>query len=132
MMGVDKGAKPPYLLVSRPYQNIICSKMERKPKKTKKEAKEFNDVNCPIHGSLSTRGAVLEGVVASDKMNKTVIVQSDYKIRLKKYERYRSSKSRIPAHNPPCIDAKVGDRVRIRECRKLSKTVSFVVTDKLD
>ena len=108
--------------------------MEKKPEKKAagKEAKECNDVNCPIHGSLSTRGAVLEGVVASDKMNKTVIIQKDYKIRLKKYERYRSSKSRIPAHNPPCINARVGDRVRIRECRKLSRTVSFVVTEKLD
>ncbi len=108
--------------------------MEEKPKKkaAKKEAKGCNDMNCPIHGSLSTRGAVLEGAVASDKMDKTVIVQSDYKIRLNKYERYRSSKSRIAAHNPPCIDAKAGDRVRIRECRKLSKTVSFVVTEKLD
>jgi len=108
--------------------------MEDKPKKkaAKKEAKECNDVNCPIHGSLATRGAVLEGIIASDKMDKTAIVQSDYKIRLNKYERYRSSKSRIPAHNPPCIDATVGDRVRIRECRKLSKTISFVVTEKLD
>lgn len=106
--------------------------MEEKPKKTKKEAKGCNDVNCPIHGSLATRGAVLEGIVASDKMDKTVIVQSDYKIKLNKYERYRSSKSRIPAHNPPCIDINVGDKVRIRECRKLSRTISFVVTEKLD
>ncbi len=36
------------------------------------------------------------------------------------------------AHNPPCIDAKVGDRVRIGECRPLAKTVSFVVIEKLE
>jgi len=106
--------------------------MEKKSSKSKKETKECNDVNCPIHGTLSTRGAVLEGIVASDKMDKTVIVQRDYHIRLKKYERYRQSRSRIPAHNPPCINAKTGDRVRIMECRRLSKTVSFVVTEKLD
>jgi len=108
--------------------------MEKKPKKkaAKKETKECNDVNCPIHGTLPTRGAVLEGIVASDTMDKTVIVQRDYYIKLKKYERYRSLKSRIPAHNPPCINAKTGDIVRIMECRKLSKTVSFVVIEKLD
>ncbi len=103
-------------------------------KSTKKEkGKETvcNDVNCPIHGTLPTRGIVLEGVVTSDKMNSTVIVQRNYLIKSKKYNRYKSSKSRIPAHNPPCINAKIGDDVRIMECRKLSKTVSFVVTEKL-
>jgi len=101
-------------------------------KSTKKE-KEIvcNDVNCPIHGTLSTRGIVLEGVVTSDKMNGTVIVQRNYRIKVKKYNRYKSAKSRIPAHNPPCINAKTGDKVRIMECRKLSKTVSFVVTEKV-
>ncbi len=111
--------------------------MEKTKKKSlkkvtkKKDTRKCNDVNCPFHGTLSTRGTVLEGIVASDKMDKTVIVQREYKIALSKYERYRSSRSRIPAHNPPCINAKSGDKVRIMECRKLSKTVSFVVTEKL-
>lgn len=103
-----------------------------KVKKGKKEKEDMcDDRNCPTHGTLSTRGIVLEGVVASDKMDKTVIVQRNRHVKLTKYERYRPTKSRIPAHNPPCINAKVGDRVRIMECRKLSKTVSFVVTEKL-
>ncbi|MEA3254400.1 MAG: 30S ribosomal protein S17 [Candidatus Altiarchaeota archaeon] len=103
-----------------------------KVKKIKKEkTNECSDKNCPIHGSLATRGIVLEGVVASDKMDKTVIVQRSRHVKLRKYERYRPVKSRIPAHNPPCINAVVGDKVRIAECRKLSKTVSFVVTEKL-
>lgn len=114
--------------------------MEKKSakKKTVKKAMgktakgvECNDKNCPKHGSLSTRGIVLEGTVESDKMNGTVIVQRSYYVKSRKYERQRAAKSRIPAHNPPCINAKTGDRVRIMECRKLSKTVSFVVTEKL-
>ncbi|HEX54578.1 MAG TPA: 30S ribosomal protein S17, partial [Candidatus Altiarchaeales archaeon] len=32
----------------------------------------------------------------------------------------------------PCINARTGDRVRIMECRKLSKTVNFVVIEKLE
>ena len=103
-----------------------------KSKKKEKIDVECDDKNCPIHGTLATRGIILEGVVASDKMDKTIIVQRSYYVRLKKYERYRPAKSRIPAHNPPCINARVGDKVRIMECRKLSKTVSFVVTEKLN
>jgi len=30
-------------------------------------------------------------------------------------------------HSPPCLNVKMGDWVRIAECRPLSKTVSFVV-----
>ncbi|MDH5460348.1 MAG: 30S ribosomal protein S17, partial [Candidatus Bathyarchaeota archaeon] len=40
--------------------------------------------------------------------------------------------SRIPSHNSPCINAKEGDRVRIAECRPISKTVAFVVVEKLE
>jgi small subunit ribosomal protein S17 len=33
------------------------------------------------------------------------------------------------AHNPPCINAKEGDVVKIAECRPLSKTKKFVVIE---
>jgi small subunit ribosomal protein S17 len=92
---------------------------------------DCGDVNCPKHGTLATRGMVFDGVVVSDKMNKTVIVERQYFVKIKKYDRFKRARSRIPAHNPPCINAKNGDRVRIMECRKLSKTVSFVVTEKI-
>jgi small subunit ribosomal protein S17 len=92
---------------------------------------ECKDRNCPRHGSLSTRGSVLDGEVVSDKMQGTVIVRRDRMIKVKKYDRYRRQTSKIPAHNPPCIDAKTGDKVRIMECRKLSRTVSFTVIGKL-
>jgi len=92
---------------------------------------ECNDVNCPIHGTLAARGQIIEGVVVSDKMQKTVVVQRNYFVKVRKYERVKKARSRIPAHNPPCINAKEGDNVRIMECRKLGKTVSFVVMEKL-
>jgi len=38
-------------------------------------AKECTDPNCPFHGVLPVRGQVLSGVVVSDKMNSTVVVQ---------------------------------------------------------
>jgi len=93
--------------------------------------KKCDDINCPFHGKLSIRGIVLEGIVTSDKMDKTVIVTREYHVKSKKYERYLLKRSKIPAHNPPCINAKIGDKVKIAECRKLSKTKNFVVIEKL-
>jgi len=91
---------------------------------------ECKDRNCPEHGELSTRGAVLDGLVVSDKMQGTVIVERERLVKVKKYDRYSRRTSRIPAHNPPCVNARQGDRVRIMECRKISKTVNFVVVEK--
>ena len=96
----------------------------------KKPKKACNDRNCPFHGSLPIRGRILEGVVVSAKMDKTVIVRHDYLRYVPKFMRYERRHSRIPSHNPPCIDAKEGDRVVIAECRPISKTVSFVVVEK--
>jgi len=98
----------------------------KKPKKT------CNDNNCPFHGDLSVRGRTLEGVVISAKMEKTVIVRRDYLDYVPKFKRYERRHSHIPAHNPPCINVKEGDRVKVAECRPISKTVSFVVVEKLE
>ncbi len=88
-----------------------------------------NDENCPYHGYLKVRGIILEGKVVKAKMNKTVVVERRYPFFLKKYERYEIRRSKIFAHNPPCINAKEGDYVRIAECRPLSKAKSFVVIE---
>ncbi|MCD6443667.1 30S ribosomal protein S17 [Candidatus Bathyarchaeota archaeon] len=92
---------------------------------------ECGDKNCPFHGTLSVRGQVLEGTVVSAKAKNTVIVLREYYHYVPKYRRYERRRSRIPAHCPPCLDVKEGDRVRIAECRPISKTVSFVVIEKL-
>ncbi|MEM2739493.1 MAG: 30S ribosomal protein S17 [Candidatus Bathyarchaeia archaeon] len=89
-----------------------------------------NDRNCPFHGSLRIRGRVLDGVVVRFRADKMVVVEREYLHYIPKYMRYERRRSRIHAHNPPCIDAKVGDRVKIAECRPISKTVSFVVIEK--
>ncbi len=92
--------------------------------------RECDDVNCPFHGKLPVRGQIIEGVVVSDRAAKTVVVQRTYLKKIWKYERYEPRRSKIHAHNPPCISARVGDTVKIMECRPLSKTKSFVVVEK--
>lgn len=99
--------------------------LDIKPPKEKCE-----DKNCPFHGSLRVRGRALDGTVVSDKMDGTVVVSRGYTRRIPKYERHERRTSKIHAHNPPCIHARSGDKVKIMECRRLSKTKSFVVVQK--
>lgn len=98
----------------------------------KKPKKPCSDQNCPFHGKLSIRGRMLEGSVISAKMDKAVIVRRDYLNYVPKFKRYERRHSHIPAHSPPCINAKEGDWVKIMECRPISKTVSFVVIEKTE
>ncbi|MBN1324251.1 MAG: 30S ribosomal protein S17 [Methanotrichaceae archaeon] len=90
-----------------------------------------SDPNCPFHGTLSVRGQVLAGVVVSDKMQGTVVVMRESERKVAKYERYEKRRFKIHAHNPPCLSAKAGERVKIAECRPLSKSKSFVVVEVL-
>jgi len=86
------------------------------------------DVNCPIHGSLKTRGRTFKGIVVSSKAQKSAVVEWSRVKKNLKYERYEKKKTRIQVHNPSCISAKEGDYVEIKECRPLSKTKKFVIT----
>ncbi|MFX1513759.1 MAG: 30S ribosomal protein S17 [Promethearchaeota archaeon] len=89
------------------------------------------DKKCPFHGNLSVRGRIFEGTVVSDKMIHTVTVERRFLAGNEKYKRYERKFTKFTAHNPPCLDVKEGDRVRVGECRPLSKTVHFVVIEKL-
>jgi small subunit ribosomal protein S17 len=90
-----------------------------------------NDPKCPWHGRLSVRGKVLDGIVASTRAQKTAVIEREYLHFIPKYERYEKRRGRISAYKPECISAKVGDKVRIAECRPVSKTKSFVVVENL-
>ncbi len=92
--------------------------------------KSCGDDDCPFHGSLKVRGQLLEGKIVSDKMHQTAVIEKRHYRWLKKFTRYEKRISRILAHNPGCIDAKINDTVKIMECRPISKTKSFVIISK--
>lgn len=87
------------------------------------------DKNCPIHGNVRARGRSFRGKVISAKADKTAVVTWDRIKEVPKYERYTLKKTRVQAHNPECVDAKEGQDVKIKECRPLSKTKKFVITE---
>ncbi len=99
--------------------------------KTKKQNSDCNDKNCPIHGNLKTKTKTFTGTVISDKMQKNVTIFFDRIIKVPKYERYTKKRTKIKVHNPPCINAKMGESVKVIECRPLSKTVNFIIIEKL-
>ncbi len=93
--------------------------------------KTCEDSDCPFHGTLPVRGKILEGIVKSTKMPKTIIVERNYLHFVPKYERYERKHTRISAHKPDCFTLEKGDKVKIAECRPLSKTKKFVVIEKM-
>ena len=90
------------------------------------------DPNCPFHGTLSIRGKVLSGTVVSDKNHTSVTIERELLVLDRKYSRYLKKKSKVTAYNPPCLNVKEGDRIRIGECRKIAKTIAFCVIEKLE
>lgn len=64
------------------------------------------------------RRAEKVGIVASDKMEKTVVVRVDRLVRHPKYRRYVRRTSKFMAHDEK--GATIGDKVRIIETRPLS------------
>jgi small subunit ribosomal protein S17 len=64
------------------------------------------------------RRAEKVGIVASDKMEKTVVVRVDRLVRHPKYRRYVRRTSKFMAHDEK--GAGIGDKVRIVETRPLS------------
>ena len=71
--------------------------------------------------------AELTGMVVSDKMDKTVVVAVERKVRHDVYGKSQRKTSRFLAHNEG-NDAKLGDRVNIAESRPLSRRKRWVVT----
>lgn len=69
---------------------------------------------------------VLQGVVISDKGNKTVIVKVTRKVTHAKYKKIVSVSKKYAAHDEK-NQFKTGDTVKIIESRPISKTKSWLV-----
>ncbi len=71
------------------------------------------------------------GRVVSDKMDKTVTVLLERKVKHALYGKYIKRSTKVKAHDEENTCAE-GDTVRIEECRPLSKSKSWRVVEVLE
>jgi small subunit ribosomal protein S17 len=71
---------------------------------------------------------VREGVVVSNKMDKTAVVAVIERVRHPKYNKFVLQTKRLYAHDET-NDVNVGDKVRVMETRPLSKSKRWRITD---
>lgn len=73
---------------------------------------------------------VMIGTVVSDKMDKTVVVRVDRRVNHPLYKKIITRSKKFSAHDEENA-YRVGDQVRIRECRPLSRNKNFEVIEKI-
>ena len=69
---------------------------------------------------------ILQGVVVSDKADKTVVVRVERRLMHPLYKKFISQSKKFAAHDSE-NRFKVGDKVRIEECPPISKSKSYTV-----
>ncbi len=86
---------------------------------------------APLHPSGEGTRRERQGVVVSDKAEKTITVRIDVARRHRRYEKIVRSSSTLHAHDEN-NEAHVGDVVRVIESRPLSKTKRWRLVDVLE
>ncbi len=86
---------------------------------------------APVHPHLEGTRMVRQGVVVSDKAEKTITVRIDVARRHRRYEKIVRSSSTVHAHDEN-NDAHEGDVVRVIESRPLSRTKRWALVDVLE
>jgi len=80
---------------------------------------EENTVNIGAEITAKSNRRILMGKVASNKMDKTIVVIIVRQVAHPIYKKYFKRSSRMMAHDPN-NECKIGDTVKIRESRPLS------------
>ena len=74
---------------------------------------------------------VREGIVSSNKMDRTIVVEVVERVRHHKYNKFVMRTKKLYAHDE-ANDANIGDKVRVMETRPLSKTKRWRVVEILE
>jgi small subunit ribosomal protein S17 len=94
---------------------------------TKDPAMTAKDTTAEVRGFRKTR----EGLVVSDKMDKTVVVAVEDRVKHPLYGKVIRRTNKLKAHDEG-NDAGVGDRVLLMETRPLSATKRWRVVEILE
>lgn len=79
-----------------------------------------------VEGKVKKSLRKIQGVILSNKMNKTVVVEASDLVRHPKYGKYYKKYKKFKAHDEAQACG-IGDRVEIIECRPLSREKRFRV-----
>jgi small subunit ribosomal protein S17 len=82
---------------------------------------------------IRTRSSKKEfiGMVKSDKMEKTIVVSVETLVLHPLYKKYVKRAKKVKAHDEK-NEAKIGDRVRVIECRPISKEKCWKLVEILE
>src|SRR5436190_17127085 len=86
---------------------------------------------APVHAEAEGKRKVRQGVVISDRAEKTIVVRIDVARRHRRYEKIVRSSNTLHAHDEN-NDAHQGDVVRVIESRPLSKTKRWRLVEVLE
>ena len=100
--------------------------MEQKQKTSMNAGKNAVVVVAPA----PTRGRVFEGTITK-RFPMRAVVEFERTVYVKKYQRFYKKKTRLHSRIPEGMNVVVGDYVRVRECRPLSKIIHSVVIEKV-
>ena len=76
--------------------------------------------NTQSDSAVRNERKVMRGMVTSNKMSKTLVIQIDRKVKHPMYEKFVARKTKLYAHDEKS-EAKVGDIVEVCQTRPLSK-----------
>ncbi len=98
---------------------------ERRTRRTKQTAKHKAEAHSrtatPAREHVAGQQKVRQGIVVSDKADKTITVRIDVARRHRRYQKIVRTSQTLHAHDET-NDAHMGDTVTVRECRPLSRS----------
>jgi small subunit ribosomal protein S17 len=86
---------------------------------------------APVHAPVEGRRRMRQGIVTSNKAEKTITVRIDFARRHRRYEKIVRSSTTLHAHDEN-NDANEGDVVRVIESRPLSRSKRWALVDVLE
>ena len=94
-------------------------------------SEETTDKTVEPQADARGRRKVLSGIVVSDKMDKTIVVLVEDRVKHPLYGKVMTKSTRLKAHDEENT-AGMGDRVRVMETRPLSATKRWRLTDVIE
>src|SRR3954467_10625383 len=105
------------------------AKQKVKRAEARAAAPVVEEQHAPEHGP--GRPKVRQGIVVSDKADKTLVVRVDIARRHKRYHKILRSSITLHVHDES-NDAHTGDTVRVQECRPMSRTKRWRLLEVLE